>query len=370
MNPSVDRFYMGLALELAARGLGRTSPNPAVGCVLVRGGRIVGRGWHEAAGTPHAEAAALADAGDEARGATAYVTLEPCAHFGRTPPCTDALIAAGVARVVAAAADPNPDVAGNGAERLREAGVEVSVGVMREEAERLNEGFRLSITAKRAFIHLKLAATLDGRIATAGGDSRWVTSEASRLKVHELRGRCGAVCIGAATAVADDPRLNVRLPGLPERRILRAVLDPKLRIPPTLWMLGPGEAPSTVVFCGNGAPASNAAAIERAGARVVRIGGEGGGLDLGEFARTLYAMGVMEILVEGGGRTARTFLDARLVDRCHFFYAPRILGGSDAVPMVGGRSPARMEEAVRVDRMEVERVGPDFYVTGVPVWEG
>jgi diaminohydroxyphosphoribosylaminopyrimidine deaminase/5-amino-6-(5-phosphoribosylamino)uracil reductase len=366
VTAEADRFYMGLALELARRGVGRTSPNPAVGCVVAREGRVVGRGFHPAAGEPHAEVFALEEAGPQAQGADLYVTLEPCAHHGRTPPCADRVLAAGVRRVVAAMEDPNPRVAGEGFRRLREAGVEVAVGVREAEARRLNEGFCLSIRARRAFVHLKLAATLDGKIATRTGHSRWITSPESRERGHRLRDACGAVLVGVGTAVADDPRLTVRLPGKPERRILRVVLDPRLRCPPHLALLAPGEAAHTVLACAEGADPTRARELEARGARVLPLPRRGGPVDLEALLAALYEGGTMEVLVEGGSETARSFLDAGLVDRAHLFLAPRLLGGRDAVPMVGGASPERMDDAWGLKDLEVERVGPDLYLTGVP----
>jgi len=364
VTEAADRFYMEVALALAREGLGRTSPNPAVGCVVVRDGRIVGRGFHPRAGEPHAEVFALEQAGPAARGAHLYVTLEPCSHHGRTPPCADRIVAAGVRRVVAAMADPNPAVAGRGLARLRRAGLEVRVGVAEAEARRLNEAFCLSVVQRRAFVHLKLAATLDGKTATASGDSRWITSAQSRERVHRLRDRCGVVLVGVGTAEADNPRLSVRLPGRPERRCLRVVLDPRARIPMGLSMLEPAEAPFTLVVCGPRAEPSRQRALEARGARVLEVWEEAGGLDLGGLLTRLYDMGHMEVLVEGGAETARRFLDAGLVDRLHLFYAPKLLGGRDAVPMVGGPSPDHIAQAREVAELEIERIGPDLYVTG------
>lgn len=368
MTPTAeaDRFYMDLALELARTAAGHTSPNPMVGCVVARDGKVIGRGFHPRAGEPHAEVFALNEAGQGARGADLYVTLEPCSHHGRTPPCADRVIEAGVRRVVAATEDPNPRVSGRGVRRLREAGVEVLVGVRQTEAQRLNEAFNLSIRRERAFVHLKLAATLDGRIATRTGDSRWISCEESRLRVHRLRDRCQAVVVGVGTAVADNPRLTARLPGQPERRPLRVVIDPRLRLPDSLSLLSPGEADSTLIACGPGPDPGRAKELRERGVEVLPLPLSGGRLDLGELLRVLYARGMMEVLVEGGGETARTFLDAGLVDRMHVFLSPRILGGADSLPMVGGSGPDSIDEAWGLGDVEVERVGPDLYITGVP----
>lgn len=370
MTGQADTFYMALALELAASALGQTSPNPLVGCVIVKDGRIVGRGFHERAGGPHAEVAALRQAGVEARGADVYVTLEPCSHHGRTPPCSDALIAAGVRKVVAAMLDPNPLVAGMGLEKLRAAGIETEVGVEAEKAERLNEAFALSVTQRRAFVHLKLAATLDGKIATGGGESRWITSEESREVVHLLRRQTGAVLVGIETALKDNPSLTVRLPGKPEEKTLRVVLDRQLRGTTKLAMLSPGEAESTVVFCGELVAEERYQRFAATGAKVLKVPeAPHGALNLRSVLERLYELGRMEVLVEGGARTARAFLDAGLVDRVHFFYAPKILGGASSISMFGGEGPESLASAVKVSDLEVYTVGPDVYLTGRPEWE-
>lgn len=373
MKPSAqteaDRFYMGLALELAALGRGRTSPNPIVGCVVAREGRVLGRGHHPRAGEPHAEIYALREAGASAAGADLYVTLEPCSHQGRTPPCAHRIAASGVRRVVAAMEDPNPKVSGTGLRVLREAGVAVELGVREEEARRLNEAFALSIREGRAFVHLKLAATLDGKIATRTGESRWISSEESRLRVHRLRAGCGAVMVGVGTAVADDPRLTVRLPGEPERRILRVVIDPGLRAPSTLGIFSPEEAPHTLVACRREADPAAVEAFAARGVETVPIPtltGPGAPLNLQDLLKMLYDRGIMEVVAEGGGETARSLLDQGMVDRVHLFYGPRLLGGRDSVPMVGGEGPDRIRDGLELAAVEVERVGPDIYVTGVP----
>lgn len=369
MTSEADSFYMALALELAARGSGTTSPNPMVGAVIVKDGRIVGRGWHEVAGGPHAEAAALIEAGEEARGATAYVTLEPCSHHGRTPPCADALIDAGISRVVAAMSDPNPLVAGAGLEKLHKAGIETELSLHEDQARRLNEAFCLSVLEKRAFVHLKLGATLDGKIATGGGESRWITSDGSREMVHLLREQTGAVLVGVETALKDDPRLTARLPGQPEKRTLRVILDRSLRGTTKIGMLAPGEADSTLVVCGEHVREERVSRFLSAGARVERVPElDGGMLDLRKVLELLYALGRMEVLVEGGSRTARAFLDQKVVDRIHFFYAPKILGGASSLSMIGGEGPEHLSEAVQVGDLEVYTVGPDVYVTGKPKW--
>lgn len=366
MTVEADRFFMGEALLLARRGRGRTSPNPMVGCVIAREGRIVGRGFHPKAGQPHAEILALENAGASAKGADLYVTLEPCAHHGRTPPCAEQVAASGVRRVVAAMIDPNPLVAGKGVKILRDAGIIVEVGTLEQEARRMNEAFCLSIRERRPFVHLKLAATLDGKIAAASGDSKWITSERSRGKVHELRDACGAVIVGASTVKADDPRLTVRLAGKPERRILRVVLDPNLRTSPDAGILQPDEAGFVVLACSLDVSEERLERYEKSGAEVMKLPTEAKGLDLAELLKNLYERGINEVIVEGGGETARKFMDAGLVDRFHLFQSPKILGGVDSRPMFGGKSPHSIAEAVGLREVEVEFIRPDIYITGVP----
>ncbi|MBI5446979.1 MAG: bifunctional diaminohydroxyphosphoribosylaminopyrimidine deaminase/5-amino-6-(5-phosphoribosylamino)uracil reductase RibD [Deltaproteobacteria bacterium] len=356
---------MGVALELARRGIGRTSPNPAVGAVVVREGRIVGRGFHPKPGEPHAEIFALEEAGPLARGAELYVTLEPCSHYGRTPPCIERVVGSGLRRVVVAMEDPNPRVAGAGLRALSAAGIPTTVGVREAEAKALNEAFCLSIRTGRAFLHLKLAATLDGKIATRTGDSRWISSEESRLRVHALRARCGAILVGVGTAVADDPRLTVRIPGEPEKRILRVVLDPSLRAPLALGIFSPSEAPFTAVACLATAEPARLLRVRELGVEVFTLPATpSGAMDLPSLLSALYARGIMEVIAEGGGETARALLEQGVVDRFHAFYAPRLLGGRDSVSMVGGVGPEAIDDSFRVRDLQVERVGSDVYVTG------
>ncbi|PLX41682.1 MAG: bifunctional diaminohydroxyphosphoribosylaminopyrimidine deaminase/5-amino-6-(5-phosphoribosylamino)uracil reductase RibD [Deltaproteobacteria bacterium] len=365
MSSGGDLLLMELALRLAKRGVGTTTPNPAVGCVIVNDGRIVGHGYHERAGGPHAEVMALREAGEAARGATAYVTLEPCSHHGRTPPCTDALITAGVKRVIAATVDPNPMVAGRGLALLKKAGVEVESGLLNEEANLINEGYRHAILEKRAFLNLKLAATLDGRTATSTGDSKWITSPASRARVHDLRMRTRVVMVGVGTANADDPGLDVRL-GVDEPiDTLRVVVDRDLVIRSGLKMLTEGRASGTVIFCGYKAPAERLEELTALGAKVIPLGESShtGGLDLKEGLTALYGMGKMEVLCEGGSKLAKALLDAGLVNRLHLFIAPKLLGG-DGVPIFTGAGVKNISEAARLDEVRYEELGQDLYVTG------
>jgi diaminohydroxyphosphoribosylaminopyrimidine deaminase / 5-amino-6-(5-phosphoribosylamino)uracil reductase len=324
-----DETHMKRALELAARGLYTTDPNPRVGCVLVQGGRVIGEGWHQRAGEPHAEVLALRSCSESARGATAYVTLEPCSHTGRTPPCADALIAAGVARVVCASVDSNPKVSGGGIKRLMEAGIAVTVGVLESEARALNVGFFSRLERGRPFIRLKLAASLDGRTAPARGGKVWITDEASRADVQTWRARSSAVLTGAGTVRVDNPRLDVRLAYGPwVRQPLRVVLDPNLSC-----------APDSVVFRDEGAlifaapdapfPASRG---PDTGVRIERVPRVAGGVDLHSVMERLSRLEVNELLVECGARLAAAFLEAQLVDELILYVAPHFLG-QDAAPL-------------------------------------
>ncbi|MZP29056.1 bifunctional diaminohydroxyphosphoribosylaminopyrimidine deaminase/5-amino-6-(5-phosphoribosylamino)uracil reductase RibD [Heliobacterium undosum] len=359
-----DLSFMSRALELAALALGRTSPNPVVGSVIVKDGRVIGEGYHRKAGTPHAEVHALRQAGEAACGGTLYVTLEPCNHHGRTPPCTEAIIAAGISRVVAAVPDPNPQVAGQGFSRLREAGIEVDVGVMADEAIAINQPFFTWMTRKRPWVLLKWAMTADGKIAAASGDSRWVSSPASRHKVHEWRNRLDAILVGIGTVLADDPQLTVRLAETDCRNPIRVIVDSKARTPLTAKVLSP-EA-KTIIAVTEAAPAEQVAALEQAGAKVLRcLADAGGRVDLSNLLNQLACDGVTSLLVEGGARIHGAFLDGNLADRAAIFLAPKIVGGEGAPSPVGGTGAAMMAEARRLQRCVMTPVGDDWLLEGV-----
>lgn len=356
---------MRLALRLAAKGRGRTSPNPLVGAVVVSGGRIVGQGYHHRAGGPHAEIHALHDAGRRAAGATLYLTLEPCVHLKkRTPPCVPTVIQAGVRRVVIAMSDPNPLVNGKGIRALRRAGVRVEVGRLQAEAERLNEAYSHRVRTGRPFVTLKAAMTLDGKIAAAGGESQWITGEASRQDAHRLRADSDAILVGIGTVLADDPRLTVRLierRARSERRPqpLRVVLDSRLRFPLGARMLkAPAGGPVVVVTTAT-ASERRGAALEQKGVQVVRVQGSISGVSLRHAVRALASLGINRLLVEGGGEVNAAFLKAGLVDRVVLYVAPKLLGGRDAVGVIGGTSPS-LAKALLLAPPNVTRLGNDL----------
>lgn len=323
---------MRAALGLARRGLGNVWPNPAVGCVIVQAGRVVGRGWTQPGGRPHAETEALAMAGEAARGATAYVTLEPCSHHGKTPPCAEALVKAGIIRVVAAIEDPDPRVSGRGFALLRAAGVEVKTGVCADEARELNAGFLLRQRDGRPLVTLKLATTLDGRIATHSGESKWITGEAARRAAHLLRAENDVVMVGSGTALADDPELTCRLPGLEDRSPVRVVLDGRMRLPLTSRLVvGANDNPTWLLTLEDG-DADRIAAFQDAGVDVVEVPeGTDHSVDLQAAMEILAESGVTRVLVEGGAHLAAGLLRAGLVDRLVWFRAPRLMGG-DGLP--------------------------------------
>ncbi len=355
-----DETLMRRALDLAERGRGLVSPNPLVGAVLVRDGRVVGEGWHEGPGTAHAEAMAVARAGEDARGATLVVTLEPCDHHGRTPPCTEALIAAGVAEVVAAAGDPNPVVDGRGFARLREAGVEVRTGVLEREAERQNAAFRRHVVTGLPFVTLKMAATLDGKVAARDGSSRWITGEAARADVHRLRGDSDAIVVGAGTALADDPALTVRDPDYRGRPVLRVVVDAAGRVPGT-GRLFSDEAPTLVATSDDADPGA-VDAWRAAGAEVVAFPRAPGGVPLAELMAHLGKRDVQSVLLEGGPTLAFSAARDGVVDRLVLFWAPKLLGGSGAPGVLAGEGFAPVGDAVDLEIVSVERVGRDLKV--------
>ncbi len=357
-----DARFMRLALQQGRRGLGRTSPNPPVGAVVVKNGRVVGRGFHLRAGAAHGEVVALRRAGALARGATLYVTLEPCAHFGRTPPCTDAVRAAGIARVVIGSRDPNPAVAGDGAGKLRRAGIEVVSGVEREGCDDLIAAFRKRVTTGLPWVTLKLAASLDGRIATSRGDSKWITGAPARRLAHRLRDEHDAVLVGIDTVLRDDPALTCRLPR--GRDPLRVILDRRLRVPEDARVLTKAAAAGTVLATAvrDGAKTRR---LRARGAEVVTVPAGPGGVSLRRVLSWLARRGLSSVLIEGGAAVAASALNAKLVDRMVLFYAPKLIGG-DGRAMIDGLNVRAMGQALGLGTLAVRHVGGDLVVTAAP----
>lgn len=354
--------WMRHALALAERGRGYVEPNPVVGAVVVREGVVVGEGWHQRYGGPHAEVHALEAAGDAARGATLYVTLEPCCHHGKTLPCTDAVLRAGISRVVAAMEDPFPQVAGKGAAVLRATGVEVEIGVCDPEARRLNAPYLTLLEKGRPYVHAKWAMTLDGKIATRTGDSKWISNRASRRVVHELRGRMDAILVGIGTALADDPQLTARPPG--PRTATRIILDSRCRLPPTFCLARTARDVPTLVATSDAAPAEAAAELQRQGCEVLRLPAADGKPDVAAVLAELGRRRFTNVLVEGGGGVFGSFLDAGALDEVHVFVAPLLVGGAHAPTPVGGQGAARLADALRLADWHVERVEEDVYLHG------
>lgn len=352
-----DHAHMARALQLAANGLYTTSPNPRVGCVIVKDDRVVGEGWHQRAGTPHAEIHALKAAGESARGATVYVTLEPCSHHGRTPPCAEALIQAGVTRVVAAMRDPNPLVAGNGIDMLTLAGIEAETGLMEAEAQALNPGFVSRMTRQRPWLRLKTASTLDGKTALANGTSQWITGEAARADVQRLRARACAVLTGSGTVLADNPRMNVRDIDT-GRQLLRVVVDSTLRTPTDALIL------PALIVCHHAAPADRAA-LEQAGAEVIELPGSDGRVDLAALLTLLAQRGINELHVEAGARMNGALLAAGLIDEWVAYLAPMAVG-DDARGLFAQPPLATLADAARFRLADVRQIGGDLRLTLLP----
>lgn len=358
-----DEKFMALALRLAKKGGRAVRPNPLVGAVVVKDGRLIASGFHARFGGPHAEVVALDRAGSAAQGAILYVTLEPCSTYGKTPPCTDLILSRGVRRVVVGCRDGNPLHRGRGVRILRAGGLEVREGVLERECAELNRDFFVWAARKRPYALLKLALTLDGKIADASGRSRWISSAASRRLVHRLRARSDAVLVGANTVIRDNPRLTVRMGSRP-RALLRVVLDSSGRIPPSARILSGAGASLTIVASTARLREATRRRIESRGATCLILPSRGGRVEPRALFRRLAGMGIMRLLIEGGGETAAAVLEAGLVDEVHLFYSPRILGGRTAVPAVGGRGFPGLNRAARIEEVVVRRVGGDIYVSG------
>lgn len=361
---SADHAFMALALQLAEKGRNTAHPNPRVGCVLVKSGEIVGAGWHKKTGEAHAEVNALREAGAAASGSTAYVTLEPCSHQGRTPPCAHTLIDAGVKRVVVAMQDPNPKVAGSGNDLLRDAGIDVRVGLLQGEAEVLNAGFLSRVRRGRPLVRLKIAASLDGRTAMANGESQWITGDAARKDVHRLRASSGAIMSGINTVIADDPSLTVRDAKITGRVMqpLRVIVDSVLRMPPSARMLSlPGE---TLIFC---IADENRPPLEDHGAEVVMVRAQEGRPDLATVLEDLGNRDINDVLVEAGPTLAGSFLAGRLVDELVIYQAPHMMGsetrGMVTTPMWHG-----LDQRLELEILDTRRIGADMRITAKPIY--
>jgi diaminohydroxyphosphoribosylaminopyrimidine deaminase / 5-amino-6-(5-phosphoribosylamino)uracil reductase len=355
---ATDERFMREALALAEERGGLTSPNPAVGCVIVRGGKVVGRGATAPGGRPHGEVEALKEAGSRARGATAYVSFEPCAHQGKTPPCARALVDAGIARAVIATIDPYPPVRGRGIAILKKAGIASTIGVFEAEARRLNEGFITRVTRKRPFGLLKLAMSLDGRIAAEGGDSKWISSEESRAIVHRWRRECDAVIVGAGTMLADNPRLTCRAPG--GRDPVRVIVDARLRTSPNARMFFMRSKAPTILVTTEASLREARLRYRNPNVEVLAMPDREGEIDLAALMSEFARRGWNKVLIEGGAHTAASALAAGIVDRIAFFVAPRIIGAG--TPAVEGLGFTRVRDSIAVNDVSVKQVGPDLLI--------
>ena len=356
---------MQMALDLAIKGEGFTSPNPMVGAVVVKDGRVVGSGYHQMVGGPHAEVNAIDAAGKLADGATLYVTLEPCNHTGRTPPCTRKIVEAGIKRVVVAMIDPNKDVAGGGADYLEQQGIRITTGVCREQARKLIEGFVKFVRTRRPFVIAKCAATLDGRIATRSGDSKWVTGEKSRQFVHRLRHAVDGILVGINTVRADNPSLTTRLPDGQGKDPVRIILDTHLAISPAGQIIAASvrRRHDSGGRQGRGGQ-DKQAAFEKDGIRVIQSKLKNGLIDMDALMDRLGAMGLTSLLIEGGSRVLTSAFSAGIVDKVFFFYAPKILGGDDGIPICSGPGPDLMSQSIPVNKINIRRFGDDVMIEG------
>jgi diaminohydroxyphosphoribosylaminopyrimidine deaminase / 5-amino-6-(5-phosphoribosylamino)uracil reductase len=360
-----DEQWMKRVLLLAEAGRGRTSPNPMVGAVLVKRGKVVGEGYHARIGEAHAEIVALRQAGEKAGGAVLYLNLEPCTHYGRTPPCAPQVVNAGVKRVVIGMEDPNPAVNGKGIETLRRSGIDVKVGILGKECRRLNEAFCKYILKKEPFVMLKVAATLDGKIATRNGDSKWISGEASRRFVHKLRDQVDGVLVGIGTVLRDDPRLTARVKE--GREPYRIVLDSRLKIPEEAKVFE--HSPSEVILATTGsAPQDKIERLEKKGVRVLIAGSKKGRVDLKSCLSKLGEIGMMNLLVEGGSQVNGSFLDEGLIDKFLLFLSPKLIGDPQALGIFGGRGVSNLRETVALKDIRARKIGEDIFVEGYLEW--
>lgn len=359
-----DKYFMKKALDLAKKGAGFTSPNPVVGAVIVKENKIVGKGFHEAAGKAHAEVNAINDAGFLSDGSTLYVTLEPCNHVGRTPPCTEKILSAGIKRVVVAMSDPNPDVKGGGIDCLIEHGLDVVSGVCRNDAEKQNESFIKFVNTRRPFVITKCAATLDGQIATRTGDSKWVTSAESRKYVHRLRHLCDGIMVGINTVAIDDPSLTTRLEDVECMDPVRVILDTHLSISENAKLLELESHSDTIIITGDLFCSDKKKRIEKKGARVIETATKNDLIDLDALMDYLGSLNITSLLIEGGGMVIASAFRAGIVDKVNFFYGSRILGGNDGKPVCKGSGPDLMKDSIQVDNIDVIKFGNDVLIEG------
>ena len=361
-----NKKYMRLTLKLALQAKGRTSPNPLVGAVIVKNNRIIGRGYHKRAGDSHAEINALNIAGQKATGATLYLNLEPCAHFGRTPPCTKEILSVGIQRVIIAMLDPNPLNCGRGVRELRKGGIEVKIGILEKEARKINEAYLKYITTKRPFVILKTAMSLDGKIATRTGDSRWITTKIARQYVHKLRDEVDAILVGIETVLKDNPRLTVRIE-TPDsdrqaRKPTRIIVDSRARVPLSAKVLN--KVAPTIVAVTQVAPSRKIVALKKKGVKVLLLKNKNGKVDLKELLKRLGKLEITNLLVEGGGRINAAFLKNGLVDKILFFIAPKIIGGEGAPTPVEGEGIARIKDAISLKNIDIKSFGGDTLIEG------
>lgn len=364
-----DEFFMREALRVAEFARGRTSPNPMVGAVIVREEKIIALGWHRKAGTPHAEVHALNMAGELARGAELFVTLEPCSHFGKTPPCANAIIRAGIRRVVVAMRDPNPKVNGRGIQLLRDAGIEVTENILHDEAAKLNEIFFHWIQQKTPFVMMKMAMTLDGKIATAAGQSKWITSERAREFAHELRNEVDGILVGIETVLKDDPQLTTRLKISSGKNFLgknpvRIILDSKARTPINSQILKNLDDAPTWIICHENAPKENVERLQNMGAKIFFCGDDSGRIDIQKLMKLLGEKEILSLLVEGGGTVHFSFLEKKCVQKVFAIIAPKIFGGKSAKTAVEGEGFQNIADAVQLNRVEFKNLGEDFALIG------
>jgi len=356
-----DVWWMKRALHLAEKGKGRTSPNPMVGAILVKGGKMVGEGYHAKAGEAHAEIVALQQAGEEAEGAILYLNLEPCTHYGKTPPCVPQVIEAGVKRVVIGMEDPNPLVKGKGIEILRKAGLDVEVGILEKECRRLNEAFCKYILKKEPFVVLKVAATLDGKMATRNGDSKWISGEASRRFVHKLRDQVDGVLVGIGTVLKDNPMLTARIRG--GRDPYRIVLDSRLKIPEEAKVIG--TSPSKAIIASTElAPKDKIEKLEKRGVQILILDSKEGRVNLKSCLSKLGEMGMMNLLVEGGSQVNGSFLDEGVIDKLLLFLSPKLIGDQQALGIFGGKGASNLQKATALKEIKAKRIGEDILLEG------